>query len=61
MRPQMRPTMVASGMDVAGWPRETPPTKMTASMPSRRTVINGRMKRTNLPDRAPAPTSVWGN
>jgi hypothetical protein len=26
-------TMVAMGMEVAGWPRETPPTNITPSMP----------------------------
>lgn len=31
--PQIRPTMAAIGIEVAGCPKETPPTKMTASMP----------------------------
>jgi len=29
----MIPTMAAIGIEVAGWPRETPPTKTTASKP----------------------------
>jgi len=33
MNPQRRPTMVAIGIEVAGWPNETPPTKITASKP----------------------------
>ena len=32
-RPLMMPTMVAMGIEVAGSPRATPPTKMTASRP----------------------------
>jgi len=43
------PQMAAMGMEVAVWPRETPPTNMTASRPSRRIVMHGRMKRTHLP------------
>jgi len=31
--PQINPTMAAIGMEVAGWPKETPPTKITASTP----------------------------
>jgi hypothetical protein len=30
----MSPVNAAMGMEEAGWPRETPPTKMTASMPT---------------------------
>lgn len=37
MSPQMRPTMAASGMEVAGWPSDTPPTNTTASIPVRTT------------------------
>lgn len=37
-RPQMRPMMAARGIDVAGCPRETPPTKTTASIPEDNTV-----------------------
>jgi hypothetical protein len=33
MKPQMSPTMVAIGIDDAGCPRDTPPTKTTASRP----------------------------
>lgn len=33
MRPTMMPTMAASGMAVAAWPKDTPPTKTTASRP----------------------------
>ncbi len=58
MIPQARPTMAAIGIEVAGWPRETPPTKMTASIPSRKTVIKGSTKSTHLPLFAPASTSV---
>ena len=39
------------GMDDACWPRETPPTNTTASSPSRRTVINGRIIKAQRPAR----------
>jgi hypothetical protein len=32
------PTIAAIGMESADWPRETPPTKTTASKPSRNTA-----------------------
>jgi ketosteroid isomerase-like protein len=45
----MMPMIAARGMEVAGWPSETPPTKTTASMPSRRTVIKGRTTKAHFP------------
>ena len=38
----MIPTITGMGNAVAGSVRETPPTKTTASRPSRRTVMKGR-------------------
>ena len=73
-RPLMMPTMAEMGIDVAGSASATPPTKTTASrpeekvrqevtvgkkdLPSRRTVIIGRMKRTHLLVFAPRTCSV---
>jgi hypothetical protein len=47
--PQTMPTIAARGMEVAGSPRETPPTNTTASMPSRRTVIKGKTNKAHFP------------
>lgn len=41
--PQRMPVSTAIGNDVAGRPKLTPPMKMTASRPSRSTVMNGNM------------------
>lgn len=46
------PTIAAMGIEVADWPRATPPMKTTASRPSRRTVISGRRRSAYRP--------VWG-
>jgi len=43
MHPQATPQITASGNADAGDPTLTPPTNMTASRPSRRTVMNGKM------------------
>lgn len=40
--PQINPVMTGIGIAFAGVERPTPPTKTTASRPSRRTVMNGR-------------------
>lgn len=45
----MMPMIAARGMEVPGWPSETPPTKTTASIPSRRTVINGKTTKAHFP------------
>lgn len=74
------PTIAAIGMEVAGWPSETPPTNTTASRPasrysyehrlkrakkinkpSRRTVINGRMKKAHFPVRVSPSTRLPSN
>ncbi len=57
IRPQTRPTMVAIGIDVAGCPSDTPPTNTTASIPSRKTVMRGKKKRTHFPVRVPLSVS----
>src|SRR6478736_6076403 len=41
-QPAKRPTTVGRGMDLAEAEKDTPATKTTASIPSRRTVTNGR-------------------
>lgn len=46
------------GIDEAGCPSETPPTKTTASMPSRSTVMSGRTNSTHLPVRPPRVRAV---
>lgn len=54
----MMPQIAASGIEVAGWPSETPPTKTTASSASRSTVMNGRMNKAHFSVRALLGTSV---
>ena len=56
VRPHIIPTIAAIGMDLADWPRETPPTKTTASRPSRKTMTKGSVKRIHFPVR-PVPVT----
>ena len=45
-------------MDSADWPRETPPTKTMASMPSRKMVTKGSTKSAHFPVR-PSPREPY--
>ena len=58
IRPHTIPTIAAIGIDSADWPRETPPTKTIASMPSRKMVTKGSKKSAHFPVR-PSPRAPY--